>query len=368
MNITTTVLLAAAALLLAGCSDETKPSESVLESRFSLPCSELGVLERSYDPDTGVLMVNVKAHPSQRFYDALAAKGWTRVGKSGTRYFKDGMLLKYIDGEKRIAIHPLDEQADNDKRPARMPEGEYKVGGGALADIRSIYNAATHRECFNVRDEHLRPFERFLFHADTLPQRELDELLFLACEYNCPSLVAELIRRGANVNATDIHWDALDGDAERESTRYSFRTPLFEAAQPDFYKGGATAEKAMVIIDLLIGAGADPMLGDSPLPYVARMELDRVHFEEVFLHLLDCGLSLDDERVTPEATAEQRAYAEKRGITLAPACFTPTHRWEVLNSLRYLRKLGCPWERAEARLGVAEEKPDAEGLRPAESE
>ncbi len=242
--------------------------------------------------------------------------------------------------------------ACKDELPARMPRGEYKVSGPALEDIRGIYDAATHREGFRLEDEHLAPFERYLFHADSLPQEELNSLLFRACRYNCPDLVAELIARGANVNHCKPYWDMLDGDAEKESTRFGLRTALHSAALPCSYKGGATAEKAIRIIDLLLAAGAAPELGDSPLPYIALMEHDHVHFEEVFLHLLDCGYSLDEERVTPEPTDAHRAFAEKHGTTLDKARITPKHRAQVFCYLKELREMGYPWERVEKRLGM----------------
>ncbi len=234
-------------------------------------------------------------------------------------------------------------------KPACMPERDYKVGPEALADIRSIYETASRRRGF-AGDKTLKQLEHYLFHADSMQQQDLDALLFAACDFNCPGLVAELIERGANVNATIIYWDLLDG--EEESSRFSYWTPLHKAALPCFYKGGATAEKAIRIIDMLLAAGANPKLGDSPLPYVARMEHDKVHFEEVFLHLLDCGLSLDEERTTPEITAEHRDLVKKHGGTLDKARITPAHRAQVFDYLKYLRELSHPWKRAEERLGV----------------
>ncbi len=61
-------LLFESALSLAGISDETQPSESVLESNFDLPCSELTIKESSWNPDLNILVVDVETPPLARFF------------------------------------------------------------------------------------------------------------------------------------------------------------------------------------------------------------------------------------------------------------------------------------------------------------
>ncbi len=83
-------------LALMGFSDETNPSESVLESNFDLPCSELSITESTWNFDLNVLVVDLESPPSAAFFEALQQRGWTREpGKLSFRM--DGMTLSYHD-------------------------------------------------------------------------------------------------------------------------------------------------------------------------------------------------------------------------------------------------------------------------------
>ncbi len=229
-----------------------------------------------------------------------------------------------------------------------MPEGPYKVGEAALADICGIYDAAAYRKFFRQRPSSLKPFADYLRTGEPTPL-----LLSLACHYNCPGLVEELLARGVDANDTRVYWDMFDSTGDEESTRFSTLGFFYDAALPSFYRGGASAAKAKRIINLLLDAGANRQLGDSPLPFVARVEHDGVHFEEVFLHLLDKGWSLDEERVTPKLSEQELANAQKRGYTIDKARITPQQREGIISDLKYRRELGFPWRRVEARLGLS---------------
>ncbi len=276
---------------------------------------------------------------------------WEQGGQRHLNHDGGHVLLEYTDPKA---------EAKNVSDP--LPEGPYKVGEAALADIRSIYETDRCQERFSLPKGARQALENYLRTGEATPQ-----LLRLACEYNCPDLVAELIARGVEVNETTTYWDMLDCDENgRESSRFSFRSPYFDAALPSSYTGAATPEKAIRILNMLHAAGADTKLGDSPLPYVARVALCHNHFEEVFLRLLDLGFTLDEERRSPEPSAEQRARIERAGGTLAPACITPRHRLQIYHYLLSMREIGCPWERVEQRLGLTPEiiraRIDAEGV------
>ncbi len=100
-------LLFESALFLTGISDETQPSESVLESNFDLPCSELIIKESSWNPDLNILVVDVETPPSPAFFEALRQRGWScQQGAAETCYLKDNMALVYQSDTRQLVMRP----------------------------------------------------------------------------------------------------------------------------------------------------------------------------------------------------------------------------------------------------------------------
>ncbi len=339
------------------------PARGTKRIRFGLlsdnPCNydaESGI----YNADSGNIGVALRKGGEIRFtYDVhfwrMGKRAFLNENLRFARSLRMGALETVLTGdggfaELRYAAPVPKASPERDL----MPTGEYKVSAGVVADIRCIFDAAAYREGFSLGASNRELLKRYLLQPEGLEQQQLDRVLVLACRCNCPDLAEDALRRGADAGRTFIYWDMLDGlqDGGRESTRFGTRTLLHRAALPDNYMGGATDAKTIRILELLMEAGADPGLGDSILPYLIRVEHDSVHFESVCLFLMECGLSPDEERVTPDIRPEWRAEIEKRGDTLDVARITPDHRAAIFGGLRFRRELGCPWKRVERKLGI----------------
>ncbi len=99
------LLVAVVLPALVSCSDENKLSADILERNFGLPCGELSLQEATWNYDLNVLVVELRAHPQQEFYEALAAGGWVHHKATPHSYYlKDSMFLEYHGAEKTIVI------------------------------------------------------------------------------------------------------------------------------------------------------------------------------------------------------------------------------------------------------------------------
>ncbi len=265
-------------------------------------------LDRYYDPESDCYdahrdTVDIALRKGGAIRFRYPVQSWSQGDEHHSN--ENGDII-YLCGE---APSP---KADAQPPRLRMPEGPYQVGAAALADIRSIYDAAAYRRWFNLSEAGLRPFADYLKSG-----KPTVELLHLACDYNCPDLAAELIARGVDVRAL-LH----DPDSGQPLS------PLHRAALPCYHKGSVNSAKARRLIDLLLEAGADPAACQSTLAEVAGFSSAHQHMESVFCYLYEGQLPTDEEH------------------------FTPEQREEVLDALRYRRELGQPWRRAEQALGV----------------